>query len=549
MTYIHYLGGIAFVSALPAAALAQSAASPMKQSAALVDASIAADGPGATVVVTRRGKVVYSGARGFADLETRKRMTLDTPVRLGSITKQFTAAMVLQLVAEDKLSLDDPISRFFPDFPAPGARATVRQLLNHSSGLMDFTKIPGWMMGEQSLRPNTTADLVALIAGRPAVSEPGTRWEYNNGGYVMLGAIIEKLTGMAWHEAVVERIARPLGLHTIRYAGADDRVRGYSLRDGEYAQARGVHISVAHAAGGLVGSASDLAKWARALHHGRVVTGQLYIEMTTPMRLNDGSSQPYGFGLRVRKIRGRKAFVHGGAGRGLDTDSVYIPSDDVFVAVLSNTDDPKTDPSILTRRLAALAVGQPIPSLARVEVSPASIEALFGIYANDEGPPRRFFTRDGKIFVGLEAEEMEVVAAGNDRFFVADDSTTSFKITRQADGRHMLEIDRADAAVPVRAVRTGDVPPPFAVAVAVLKSYAGTYQTEGPELVVSLDMNGRLAIGPSGQEPQTLRPISNTEFRFEGGPMRIVFHPEGDKTDRLTLYRGARELHGKRVAE
>lgn len=552
MTCFLALRGIALatvavaLAAIPTTAVAQTRS---PDAAALLEAAFPADGPGASVVVMLGGRMVYVGARGLADLEARRPITRETAFRLGSITKQFTAAVVLQLVAERKLSLDAPLSRFFPDWPPPGAGATVRQLLNHSSGLQDYTKIPGFMGTERTARRLTTADLVAVIRAAPSVSAPGTRWEYNNGGYAMLGAIIEHVTGQPWHVQVVERIGKPLGLRSLAYADRDIADPGIALgysRDGTaYRPSRGVHISVAHAAGGLVASAGDLARWAKALHHGHVISPALYREMTSPARLADGSTQPYGFGLRMREIRGLPALVHGGAGRGTDTDSAYIPSADLYVAVLSNTDDPATDPSTLVRRLAASALGKPLPIPVRANVGSATIAPLLGRYAGERGPDR-FFTRDGGLYIGRGDEEVEVFAAGGDRFATAD-GLTWLTVTRKPDGAHVMDVDRVELASPLRVVRAGPVPKALMVAAGVLTSYVGTYATEGPVLNVAVTADGRLAIGPVGQPPAATRAISDVEFRIDGTPMGVVFHPEVGRTDRLTLYRGARELHGKRV--
>ena len=296
MIGIRYLTALtlaaASVTAL-AAAPAPAAAQPADFAAraqAMLDAAYPEDGPGAAVVVTRAGQILFAGGRGLADLGTGRPITVDSVFKLGSIVKQFTAALVLHLVAEGRLSLDDPISRFFPDFPRPAARATVRQLLNHTSGIHDYTKIPGWI-AQAGIRSWTTDEFVAEIRNRPAEAEPGAVWEYNNAGYAMLGAIVERVTGKPWHEALAERITGPLGLHSIEYAVAGEAgpamVRGYTGGDGGPRPARIVHMSVASAAGGLVGSVSDLARWAQALHHGRIVSAALYDEMTRPAQLAD----------------------------------------------------------------------------------------------------------------------------------------------------------------------------------------------------------------------------------------------------------------------
>jgi CubicO group peptidase (beta-lactamase class C family) len=548
------LGSVALVLACGAGANAAHAQPPAFQTIdfegrakAMVEAAYPADGPGAAAIVTRGGRVVYSAGRGLADVEGRRPITPDTPFRLGSIVKQFTAAVVLQLVAEKRVSLDDPVSRFFPDWPRPGADATVRQLLNHVSGLQDFSKIPGWIPRNRH-RAFTTAELIAVMRDLPARAKPGEKWEYNNGGYVLLGAIVEKVTGKAWHEAVAQRIAGRLGLRTLAHSlPAGAAALGYGEEGGRQQPVQLSHMSVAHAAGGLHASVADMARWAQALHHGRVVSPALYQEMIRPARLADGSTEPYGFGLRLRELRGRRALVHGGAGGGLDTDSLYIPAEDLFVAVFANSDDPATDPGLLTRKLAALALGQPFPELRRVSVVPGSVEPLLGAYTAERGPPLSFFARDGKLYMGRGEDEMEALPAGGDRFFFGPDQLMWFRILRRPDGAHVMEIHSAEAAEPKRAVRTGTAPTPLSVAASVLRTYVGTYQTETIAVTVALQGNDRLTLTPAGQRPMPLRPVSETEFRIDGA-MRLVFHPGNGKVDRLTLHRGARELHGRRIA-
>jgi len=177
---------------------------------ALLAASYPADGPGATMVVMRGGKILYSGARGLADVAAKKPLTPASVIRMGSLTKQFTAAIVLQLVNEQKLSLDDRLDKFLPGYPAPGGAATVRQLLNHTSGIQSYTSIPGWMVAANTGRAFTTEQLIAEFRDKPAEFQPGARWNYDNSGYVLLGAIIERVTGQPWYRVLEARITRPL---------------------------------------------------------------------------------------------------------------------------------------------------------------------------------------------------------------------------------------------------------------------------------------------------------------------------------------------------
>lgn len=522
---------------------------------AIVAAAYPADGPGAAIIITRGGETIYRSGRGLADVEARRPIAPDSVFRLGSITKQFTAAVVLQLVQEGRISLDDPVSRFLPDYPQPGAAATVRQLLNHTSGIQSYTGIPGWMVEENTNRPYTTAEMIALFRDRPSPTPPGQAWAYNNSGYVLLGAIVEQVTGKAWHQAVAERIAGPLRLATTGYGvereSGPAMARGYTQAEGQVGPARRIHMSVPHAAGALVGTVDDLARWSNALHHGRVVSAGLYTAMITPVALPDGRTEPYGFGLRIGAERGRATIEHGGGIFGFNTYATYVPSDDLFVAVLANSDSPASPPGLVTARLAALALGDPYPEFTRAEADPASLAPLFGIYRVDAAASRRFFARGGKLYTTRDGgADLEVFAAGGDTFFYGPNSLTWFRIERGPGGAHVMEMHQNGNVEAERATRTGDVPPeapPVEVARDILLSYVGRYQTPGPAAEIALGENGVLTIQLSGQPAIPLRPTSATEFVVQGVNARLVFHPENGAVNRFVIHQGGRELEGRRV--
>ncbi|MEA3015256.1 MAG: hypothetical protein QOD42_3801 [Sphingomonadales bacterium] len=558
MIFARFLGIAAFVTAAIAGAGAAAAppADLRAKADAIVAAAFPADGPGGAVIITRGGETIYRAGRGLADVETRRPLTPDSVFRLGSLTKQFTAAIVLQLVQEGRIALDDPVSRFFPDYPQPGAAATVRQLLNHTSGIQSYTGIPGWMVEENTNRPHGTAEMIALFRDRPSQFPPGQAWAYNNSGYVLLGAIVEKVTGRPWHRAVAERIAGPLRLRTIGY-GVDREAgpamaRGYTRADGQVRPARLIHMSVPHAAGALVGTVGDLARWSNALHHGRVVSPALYTAMTSPTALPERRSQPYGFGLGIGEERGRATIEHSGGIFGFSTYAAYVPSDDLFVAVFANSDEPASPPALVTSRLAALALGDPYPTFARAEVDPRVLAPLFGVYrVGDAGVSRRFFARDGKLYTLREGgADLEVFAAGGDRFFYGPNSLTWFRIERRPDGAHVMEMHQNGNDAAERAVRTGDVPPePAAAEVgrAILDTYVGHYVTPGPAVDIAIGESGVLTVQLSGQPAIPLRPTSTTEFVVQGVDARIVFHAENGQVSRLVIHQEGRELEGRRA--
>ena len=547
------LAALALSTAVPA--LAAPPADLKEKAESTLAEAYPADGPGAAVIIVDDGKTVFAGGRGLADVEAKRPITPETVFRLGSITKQFSAAVVMQLVQEGRLSLDDKVSKFIPDYPEPGASATVRQLLNHTVGIQSYTGIPGWMGSDKPATAFTTDALIAEFRDMPSPSKPGEKWDYNNSGYVLVGAVIEKVTGKPWHEAVAERIAGPLGLATIRYGVGEESIphmaKGYQQGEKGVEPSRPIHMSVPHAAGALVGNVGDLARWAQALHHGKVVNAESYKAMTSPTPLPDGKSHPYGFGLGLDDVRGRPSIGHGGGIFGFSTNSIYIPEEDLFVAVFANSDDPETSPGLVALRLAALALGDPFPTFEAAEVDPASLAPLLGLYkVEGDEAERVFFERDGQLYTRRgEGPESKVWAAGGDRFFYGKDSLTWFEVKRDAAGRPVMEMHQNGAAAAEKAVRAGPVPtePVVEVAEATLQSYVGEYQMGPGSAAIARDEAGGLTIRIGTQPALAMRAKSASEFRVPQVGARVVFESEGDKVSGLVVHHNGREMKAPRV--
>jgi CubicO group peptidase (beta-lactamase class C family) len=544
--------GVALIAASPSLAVEEGFA---ERAQALVDAAYPDDKPGAAVVVTEGGKVIYAGGSGAANVERGVPITADTVFRLGSITKQFAAAALLKLVAEGKLSLDDPLSKFLPDYPAPGSTATVRQLLNHTSGIQSYTGIPGWMNENKTARTYTTAELIAEFSGEPVEFQPGERWNYNNSGYVLVGAVIEAVTGKPWHEVVREKFAVPLGLSTIRYGGDEATTPGFATGytdngDGTFMVAQKIDMSVPHAAGGLIGTVGDLARWNQALHHGKVVPETLYREMITPTALPGGKSEPYGYGIGLSDVRGTPAIGHSGGIFGFSTNSIYVPERDLFVAVFVNSDSGVPSSGTAMMRLAAEAIGKPFPVMAEVAFDPASIEDAYGVYRIEGGEATRaFYRRDGQLFTRREGgQESRIYFAGDNRFFYGADSLTWFELVRGDDGYAMLmHHDGVDQAE--RAVRTGPIPAEAATVAVdpqVLASYVGSYTSPIAPIVVALADGGALTLKFAAQPATPLRAIGEADFTAVGVDATVNFRTEGGKVTGLVIRQGGRDLPASR---
>ena len=336
---------------LLASLLPQTSATTTAQDAARVDAIVqeALGGEGAvgiSVAVMRGDETVYAKAHGLAELEFAARADAETLFRIGSITKQFTAAAILKLSERGELSVDDPLTRFLPDYPTHGREITLRHLLTHTSGVHCYTELGReWELVQA--RELSDAELVALWKDRPLDFAPGERWSYSNSGYYLLGMVIAKVTGRSYAEFLRETFFEPLELTRTRYDSNGEvipnRAQGYGFGDGALWNDRLLGMSQPGAAGGLISTAGDLVRWQRALVTGRVVTPESYLEMTTPYMLASGRETGYGMGLQLDTRAGEECVWHGGAIPGFNSVLLYFPGAELAVAVLSNSQGLRAD--------------------------------------------------------------------------------------------------------------------------------------------------------------------------------------------------------------
>lgn len=228
-----------------------------------------ADGPGSAAIVVRDGKVVYRGAHGMADLENGLPLTADSVFRLGSITKQFTGAAIMLLVEREKLSLSDPLTKYLPDYPVHDPGITVEHLLTHTSGIFNYTNIPGYIQARVRVEV-TTEELIDGFKDQDPDFAPGERFNYSNSGYVLLGAVIEKVSGQSYEQFVQENIFDVLGMEHSYYGShtriIPNRARGYGGGPDDWSNADFISMTHPHAAGSLLSTVSDMAIWDAALY-------------------------------------------------------------------------------------------------------------------------------------------------------------------------------------------------------------------------------------------------------------------------------------------
>jgi CubicO group peptidase (beta-lactamase class C family) len=313
------------------------------------------------VLVAKDGKILFDRGYGMANVEWQVPNTPETRFRIGSITKQFTAAAILFLEERGRLSTDDPLSRFIPDLPAAWQPITLRHLLNHTSGIPAFDSWPDYEILRRS--PLELEKELKRLREQPLEFAPGEKYRYSNSGYLMLGHVIELVAGQKYGAFVHEQILGPLGLADTdpdsNTAVIPRRASGYMLANGQLRNAPYINMEVPHAAGALYSTTHDLLHWTEALMGGRLLAAASLEKMTTP------GKGDYGFGLVIRTVPGRKTIEHGGGLEGFNTQMNYYPESRITVVVLANVNGPAAVK--LAGQLGALAHGEQVESPAEVK--------------------------------------------------------------------------------------------------------------------------------------------------------------------------------------
>jgi D-alanyl-D-alanine carboxypeptidase len=401
--------------------------------------------PGMSIAVVKGNTPLLMKGYGYADLENDVPATVGTVYRIGSITKQFTAAAIMRLVEQQKLSLEDPLTKFFPDYPVRGNTVTVHELLNHTSGIHSYTSMgPRW---QRRMRDDMEPDsMIAFFRDEPFDFAPGTQWRYDNSGYFLLGRIIEKTSGRTYAEYVRDELFQPLGLTGTHYCDLSPiikrRAQGYGRAKDAWTNAAPLSMTQPYAAGSLCSTVGDLVAWTRALHAGRVVKPSSLTRMTTPDKLVDGKPLDYGFGLLTGSLNGHRLIGHGGGINGFATYLGYYPQDTLTVVVLTNTES--GNPDAVARSLSRRALGIPEPKPKDLALSAEELIRYAGTYSVPSGPTFRIVEEHGSLILELPGESPDrLLYQGSGEFVssIAADFGLAFEPISGARAKHVKVAD------------------------------------------------------------------------------------------------------------
>jgi CubicO group peptidase (beta-lactamase class C family) len=309
--------------------------------------------PGSTFLIAQNGNIIYKKAFGLANLELNVPMETDNVFEIGSMTKQFTAISILMLMEKGELNLDDEITKFIPDYPTNGNKITIHHLLTHTSGIKSYTSLK--KLNAISKQDLTPLALIDFFKNEPIDFVPGEKFKYNNSGYVILGYIIEKVTGQPYANFVEEQIFKKLNMTASQYANnskvIQNRASGYQDNEG-YINTREISFTIPYSAGSLMSTVSDMFKWQEAIKNNLLISKKTTEKAFTNYTLNNGEHINYGYGWNIKTINNIRSFEHGGAIWGFKSMGVYLPDLDIYVIGLTNC--LCNSPTKITREIAEL---------------------------------------------------------------------------------------------------------------------------------------------------------------------------------------------------
>ncbi len=493
--------------------------------------------PGMAILLARDGKIVYQDVFGWADLDKKTPVTAATKFRIGSVSKQFTAAAILRLEEEGKLALADPLEKFFPGFPQG---VTVRQLLTHTSGIRSFTDKTDFMATVRE--PVEPAAHIASFRTDPPDFPPGKGFHYNNSGYFLLGEIVAKVSGKPFATYLQDTFFGPLGMKDSGvYANANPPAaiaKGYSVVEGKPLAALDWDMSRAGGAGALYSTPGDLFLWNEALFGGKILKESSLKAMTTPVELPpniDGMN--YGFGLVMNELDRLPAIGHSGGLDGWSSDLLRLPGQNCTVIALGNALPPAPgfEPSAVTRKIAGKFLQTEISKLPPLAEDPASDRSVYPDYAGRYDYKDAVLTvtvKDGRLLAQLTGQEKyEISPSARDAFFW---KITDAKVVFQRDAAGRVSAARhTQGGNSFTAPRLADAE--IQVSDAELDAILGQYQY-GPGAILTVTRDGQSIFAQlTGQPKFPIHPKSATDYEWRAVKASVTFaKDDGGKVTHAT---------------
>lgn len=442
--------GLAFVFALSGYLHAQSVEVAAKADEYL-RARTEVRGFGGAILIAKDDTAILSKGYGLGDVAAGTAIVPDTKFRIGSITKQFTAAAILLLHEDGKLNVNDPICKYIAECPEAWQPVTLHHLATMTSGITNVTSLPEFR--EFRLTDASPEQTIALVRGLPLKAVPGEKYEYSNSNYILLGMVIEKVSGKSYEAFLQERVLKPLGLKDTGYDNGKERLPnsalGYSVAGEKIVPATKASMAIPFSAGALYSTTGDLHKWTTSL-----LTGKLFKKTETLEKMLTPNKGDYAYGLMVvTEPNGRRRITHGGGIEGFVSDAAYFPNEKLYIAALVNNE--RGAASEVLRDLSAIYFGEPysVPKKrAAVKVAPEILDAYVGEYKIGEAVTFKIAREGDGLTIEPSGQRALPLLAESDSVFYLTVVEVTIKFTKD-DGGKVIGFDFTQAGRTSKAVR------------------------------------------------------------------------------------------------
>lgn len=504
--------------------------------------------PGAAVLIARGDSILYRKAFGLANLELNVPMKPENVFQLASITKQFTSVAVLMLMEQGKLSIQDPLSKYIADYPR-GTEITLHHLLNHTSGIKDYTRIPE--LRNRTRLDMTPEELINTFKNLPLEFDPNDKYDYSNSGYVLLGYIIEQLSGMSYGEFVKANIFDKLGMNNSYYADnyriVANKAYGYQLYEGRYENAEYMSPAFPYAAGSLMSTVDDLFLWNKAIHNNTLISEESKRLAFKNYTLTNGNPGNYGYGWFINEIAGITTLEHQGGINGFTTSGIYFPDKNIFSIVLTNLDDGIGAERHNIKAVSAL-LGKSLKENEAAEVSEKELKKWEGAYQFED--VLRFISfENGALYSRREGGrpmKLLPVSANEFRF---ENSLAVYKFSSKKGKKQVLFTDRIVKSTGVETDKKPmSVKEAIPLAQEILMKYVGVYELQ-PAFRIEVEIqNGHLLATAKDQPPVELLADGENSFFIREIEAVVVFNLNANgAVTGLTFSQDTAKMEGKKI--
>lgn len=517
---------------------------------AYVNSQFSTASPGVSLLIAKNGRIIYQNAFGMANLELGVKAKSNNVFEIGSITKQFTAIAILMLEEQHKLKVTDDITKYIPDYPTQGKTITIHNLLNHTSGIKSYTNMPSFMSSARTdLSP---VELIDVFKNEPMEFDPGTQFNYNNSGYILLGHIIEVVSGMSYADFLQTHIFDKVGMKNSYYGSMvtliPNRASGYSEAEAGYRNANYLSLTLPYAAGSIMSTTEDLLKWQNALSANSLVKRSTLEKAINGSTLNSGEAIPYGYGWSKGNLNSSKTVEHSGGIFGYSSNGIFLPEENVYVVGLTNCDC--GDVGGITSNIAAMAIGKPFPKKEdAITLTEAQLEKWVGAYEYDGNVTRYVTLENGQLSSLREGSRTMDIYPMTETNFIFDGGATTYEFYME-DGNRMAKFTANGNTVIGKGVEKA--PPSereiLSLPTETLEQYMGTYELRpGFHIVVEV-RNNKIFATATGQAELEIYASTKDEFFLKVVPAEVSFGRNASGVvNSLTLKQGGNTMQGMKV--